>query len=106
VKEQRYASKKTEGSVPVVLGDSLYMLMPEKVHEFMAKAYQYIGKSLPMPLIKPNILLLGRPKSGKTSLAKSLAHEFDILYISMTMVLNAIVQHADDSLLTSQVAKC
>jgi adenylate kinase family enzyme len=44
----------------------------------------------PQPQVKPRICVVGRPKSGKTSLAKQIAKSFDLEYLTVENILEFI----------------
>jgi hypothetical protein len=81
----------------------MYYLKTEKlVEQFIANTFAYVSKSLP-PLVPASLFILGPPKSGKTMFAQRIAKSLDLVYLNVPIVLEAILEGNEDTLLHDKV---
>ena len=45
-------------------------------------------------LVPLQLLMLGRPKSGKTTLAKAIAKQYNLIYVSVQSVIEKVIERA------------
>jgi broad-specificity NMP kinase len=57
----------------------------------------------PKPVVRPTVCILGRPKSGKSGLATKLAQEYNLVHITVPIILESIVHGKDDTKLAEKV---
>jgi predicted NACHT family NTPase len=86
----------------------------KNVAEFMANTFAYVRESeysellpntiAPPPLVAASLFVLGPPKSGKTMFAQRIAINLDLVYLNVPIVLEAILEGKDDSLLHDKVS--
>ncbi|KAJ3024107.1 adenylate kinase [Thoreauomyces humboldtii] len=88
----RYITKSSAGSLPVVFGDHIYFLKDKPSRKrFLADIWRYANQPAPPPVVRPRICIVGGAKSGKTSAAKGLAAELDAVYLDVPLVLQSIL---------------
>ena len=81
-----------QGKLPVICGDQIYFLRDRKARkEFITRPLTYIFEAPTQPIVLPTICVVGPPKSGKTTLSKSIAAEKELVYLSVPDILNSIL---------------
>lgn len=86
------------GSFPAGHGKFIYYLKTEDLRtEFIHNTYSYINNPAPKPIIAPIVFILGPPKSGKTLAAKRIAEKYDLVYLTIPIILQAILDGKEDS---------
>jgi hypothetical protein len=102
------------GKYQVAQDGKIYYLKSEKlVAEFIANTFAYVRESeysehsfitcTPPPLVPASLFILGPPKSGKTMFAQRIAISLDLVYLNVPIVLEAILEGKEDSLLHDTV---
>ncbi|KAJ3273051.1 adenylate kinase [Terramyces sp. JEL0728] len=80
------------GSIPVVYRDEIYFLKnKQNEKEFTRNTNQYLPCSAPEPILSPTCCILGNPKAGKTTLAKALESALDCVHLTVSSVLQTIL---------------
>lgn len=91
------------GKYTVACDQEVYFLKSEQLaKEFVSNTFSYVGvastkKSAPMPLVVPSLFVLGPPKSGKSLVARKISESFNLVYLTVPIVLEAILEGNDDS---------
>ena len=59
----------------------------------------------PPPFVSPTISIVGPPKSGKTFIATRIAREFDIVYLTVPIIVQTILDGKENTDLHDKVAR-
>lgn len=59
--------------------------------ELVSDVKRYASLSAPLPPVAPSCLIMGPPLCGKTTLAKRLAEQLDMVYIDMEVRLGVVL---------------
>lgn len=54
-------------------------------------------------MLSSTLCILGNPKAGKTTLAKSLAEKLDAIYLTISLILQSILDGNENTLLYDTV---
>lgn len=69
----------------------------------MENTFVYTVLPPPKPLINPAVCIVGRPKSGKTMLSKRVAKQFDLVYLTVPIVIQSILDAHENTQLHDDV---
>ncbi|ORY47443.1 P-loop containing nucleoside triphosphate hydrolase protein [Rhizoclosmatium globosum] len=85
--------RRLTGTKPVLYRDCIYYLRNEENRdEFIANIYEYINQPPPQTVVRPQICIVGRPKAGKSVAAERIAKEYDMVYLTISIIINSILQ--------------
>ncbi len=70
----------------------------------MENTYVYSVLPPPKPLINPAVCVVGRPKSGKTMLSKRVAKQFDLVYLTVPIIVQSILDAQEKTQLYEDVS--
>ncbi|KAJ3221922.1 adenylate kinase, partial [Clydaea vesicula] len=106
IAKNRCLTRASLGYLPVIHGEFVYYLRTETERkEFLENTFNFIDNPPPEPHIQPSIFIVGPPKSGKTLAAERIARDFDITYLTIPIILQAILDGKEDSELYEAVSK-
>ncbi|KAJ3282849.1 adenylate kinase [Borealophlyctis nickersoniae] len=92
------------GRVPVVYRDHIYFLQNKTNRdEFLQNTLEYVNQPSLPPTLPPTLFVLGRPKSGKTSLATQLAADMDVVYLTVASAVQILLEGQEPSPLHAKV---
>ncbi|KAI9142319.1 hypothetical protein BKA69DRAFT_1124009 [Paraphysoderma sedebokerense] len=99
-----YLSTSHYGKKPVVFGDYIYWLFGEdEEKDFLLNPIKYASLPIPNSYAVPSIAIIGGPRSGKTTVSRALANEFNAVYLTPEIVIQAIIETDEDSRLKDQI---
>uniref|UniRef100_A0A2K6GFB4 Adenylate kinase 9 n=1 Tax=Propithecus coquereli TaxID=379532 RepID=A0A2K6GFB4_PROCO len=79
---------------PVIHRQYIYFLSSKETKEkFMKNPIKYIRQPKPKPTVPIKIIIVGPPKSGKTTVAKKIASEYGLKRLSIGDTLRYILNH-------------
>ncbi|XP_063088089.1 adenylate kinase 9 isoform X2 [Cavia porcellus] len=79
---------------PVIHRQYIYFLSSKETKEkFMKNPIKYIRQPKPKPTMPVRIIIVGPPKSGKTTVAKKLASEYGLKHLSVGEALRTVLSH-------------
>ncbi|XP_062952746.1 adenylate kinase 9 [Cynocephalus volans] len=79
---------------PVIHRQYIYFLSSKETKEkFMKNPIKYIRQPKPKPTVPIRIIIVGPPKSGKTTVAKKLASEYGLKHLSIGEALRYILTY-------------
>ncbi|TPX69831.1 adenylate kinase [Spizellomyces sp. 'palustris'] len=88
LEKNRFLTRECTGTLPVVHGGCIYFLKDRNARtHFIQNTTHYTTLPPPPPLLRPHLTLLGPPKSGKTTLAKSIAQSLGLVYLDVETVV-------------------
>lgn len=83
------------GQRPIVLGNHIYFMKNQRnQREFLANPTKFISNEM-RPIITPRVCVVGKPKSGKTTIARQLANQFNAVYITIPQIIQTILDSKD-----------
>jgi adenylate kinase family enzyme len=92
------------GKLPVLHGDYIYFLSNSKYRdEFIGNILTYIGQPSPKLVVPPKIVIAGRPKSGKTDLAAKISAEYNLVHLTVPLILESIIAGKENMRLANEV---
>ncbi|KAJ3092712.1 adenylate kinase [Quaeritorhiza haematococci] len=92
------------GHKPVVYRDQIYFCSDEQARdELIGNTLTYVNQDPPKPIVRPTCVVLGRPKSGKTTLAKAVARDLQLVYLSIPIILQNIVDNHENTNLHDEI---
>jgi adenylate kinase family enzyme len=93
------------GSIPVILDDYVYYLKDEHaVKTFLENPYFYNHQNDPKPVLATATIIVGNEKAGKTTLAKGLCEDPNVVYITASSVVEAILAGDEVTLLAEDLS--
>ncbi|KAJ3357640.1 adenylate kinase [Entophlyctis luteolus] len=98
--------KRLTGTKPVIFKQHIYYLGNEESREeFIANTKDYISQPPPQPIVRPRIFILGRPKSGKSTLASRIAAENDLVHLTVPVIINSIMAEKKNLEFVSKISE-
>jgi hypothetical protein len=92
------------GTVPVSFGEHIYFLKDEdSAKQFIVSPSYFLLSKPPQPMLFPTLCILGDVKSGKTYLAESLSKVMNAVYLTVPIILQAILDSNEATTLCEQV---
>jgi adenylate kinase family enzyme len=64
---------------------------------------KYVSQPEPQPVVRPRICILGRPKAGKSILASKLSIEYDMVLLTIPIILESILAGNENTSLARKV---
>ncbi|KAJ3336018.1 adenylate kinase, partial [Kappamyces sp. JEL0680] len=87
---------KNFGSVPIMYDNKVYFAKnASKAQQFLANPTLYSTIPSPKPVLASTSCIVGNPKSGKTSLGKAIAVELDAVHLTVSSVLQTILDGSE-----------
>ena len=77
----------------------------EAKKEFFARPTSFVFKAAPKPIVHPTVCIIGPPKSGKTSLAHSIANSMEMVYLTVPDIIRSILQGNETTSLYEKLSK-
>lgn len=104
LKNNRKFSVQSFGNHPILVGDEIYYLKSKQnILEFQANPARYIKQGPPQPILATTLCILGNPKSGKTTLGKKLASVLDAVHLTVSTILQIILDGQEVTSLHEQI---
>ncbi|KAI9344788.1 hypothetical protein DFJ73DRAFT_626763, partial [Zopfochytrium polystomum] len=104
--KHRSPLRRPQGKKPVIYREHIFWLRDnDSREEFMANTQAYVHLPPPKNPAPPKICLLGRPKCGKTELSEKLAAEYDIVHLTVPLILESILSERNNGQLANQVTE-
>eukprot|EP00698_Gefionella_okellyi_P008508 TRINITY_DN210_c0_g1_i2.p1 TRINITY_DN210_c0_g1~~TRINITY_DN210_c0_g1_i2.p1 ORF type:complete len:3780 (+),score=1127.00 TRINITY_DN210_c0_g1_i2:350-11689(+) len=108
------------GTLPILYRHHIYFAFSEEERaKFIASPLKYIGQPLPLPPILPHVVVVGPPKSGKSTLCEALSKQLGVVHLSGTEILRRTIAsdsqlgrvvdralHRGDQVTDEQLNKC
>ena len=95
---------KENPTYPVIFRDYIYFLSSEENKErFMAQPQMYITQARTRPLVPIKIMIIGPPKSGKTTLANGFVKEFGLVRLSIGEILRKVISTHPHTILVREI---
>ncbi|KAJ3218873.1 adenylate kinase [Dinochytrium kinnereticum] len=92
------------GTKPIVYGDHIYFVKGEaQVKDFLENTLGYISLPPPKPVVRPRVCILGRPKSGKSTLAAKACAELELIHLTIPSVLDSLLARGDNCNLSLKI---
>ncbi|KAJ3018566.1 UNVERIFIED_CONTAM: adenylate kinase [Siphonaria sp. JEL0065] len=105
LKKNSSVLKRLTGTKPVVYRTHIYYLRNEEnQEEFISNLHEYISQPPPQPVVRPQVCILGRPKSGKSVAAARIAREYDMVHLTVPIIVNSIIEGKENLELSKQLA--
>ncbi|XP_069929809.1 adenylate kinase 9 isoform X4 [Oryctolagus cuniculus] len=83
---------------PIIHRQYIYFLSSKETKEkFMKNPIKYIRQPKPKPTVPIRIVIVGPPKSGKTTVAKKIANEYGLKRLSMGEALRSVLNHHQEA---------
>ncbi|KAJ3138794.1 adenylate kinase [Physocladia obscura] len=104
VKKNASVLKRPTGTKPALYRNHVYYFRSEEDREeFLANTFEYISQPAPQPVVRPHICILGRTKSGKTALAAKIAAQYDLVHLTIPIIINSIINGKEKINLAVQI---
>ncbi|KAI8807242.1 hypothetical protein BJ742DRAFT_317871 [Cladochytrium replicatum] len=104
MKNQGRNTKLKKGRLPVLFEDQIYFLRNEANRgHFMKNPKEYVVQSSPSIILRPTVAVVGRAKVGKTTLARRIAMDHNMIYLDIPIVIQSILEGAELTTLRLQV---
>ncbi|KAM4866420.1 adenylate kinase 9 isoform 2-T5 [Thomomys bottae] len=88
------AGNSSNSSYPVIHRQYIYFLSSKETKEkFMKNPIKYIQQPKPKPTVPVKVMIVGPPKSGKTTVAKRLVSEYGLKRLSIGEALRGILNN-------------
>lgn len=92
------------GTKPVVFGQHVYFVKNDaNVAEFCFRPRYYCSNLKPSPMLFTTVCIVGDTKSGKTTLAASLAKSLDAVHLTIPKILQGIIDGQEITLLCDEL---
>jgi adenylate/nucleoside-diphosphate kinase len=92
------------GTIPVLFGEHIYFLKDENsIKQFLVSPKYFLLSKPPQPMLFPTVCILGDVKSGKTTLAEGLSKVMNAVYLTVPIILQAIIDSNEATTLCEQV---
>ena len=92
------------GKLPVLHGDHIYFLSDSKHRdEFLGNILKFISQPPPKLVVPPKIMIVGRPKSGKTDLAAKISAEYNLVHLTIPLIIDSIIAGKENTRLWKEV---
>jgi adenylate kinase family enzyme/YHS domain-containing protein len=92
------------GDSPVCIGDHIYFVKgKQNVSEFEKKLATYTNQVEPKPALGSTCCIVGNPKAGKSSLALSLVERLDAVHLTVSKILQSILDGSESTSLYEQI---
>ncbi|KAI8854450.1 hypothetical protein BC829DRAFT_439159 [Chytridium lagenaria] len=77
---------------PVSMASSVSVMQRQ---DFLENTLEYVTLASPKPVVRPRVCILGRPKSGKTTLAIKACAELELIHLSIPSVLESLLSSGE-----------
>jgi adenylate/nucleoside-diphosphate kinase len=94
------------GNVTIQCGDYVYFVKDKLEASFHVNPSLYISQTHIQPVLASNCCIVGNPKSGKSALAEALARELDAIPLTVTLILQTILDGNENTALFEKVCRC
>lgn len=91
------------GTVAIQSGDYIYFVKEKKEASFHLNPSLYISQERPQPVLSSNCCIVGNPKAGKSALADALSRELDSIPLTVTSILQTIIDGNENTSLCEKV---
>jgi stage III sporulation protein SpoIIIAA len=93
---------KNIGSIPVEYENHIIFLKDQySLNLFIKSPSLYLTNEKLKPMIFPTFCIVGNPKSGKTTLSKAIAEQFDLAVLTIANIIVSIME-SDEGLSVAQ----
>lgn len=93
------------GKLPVLHGDHIYFLSDSKHRdEFLGNILKFISQPPPKLVVPPKIMIVGRPKSGKTDLAAKISAEYNLVHLTIPLIIDSIIAGKENTRLWKEIS--
>lgn len=100
-------SKSLKGKKAVSFGDYIYFLRTDEAREeFLRNPLKYVTQKPLVPILKTTLCVVGRPKSGKSSLCVKLCQELDLVHLTVPRIVESILEAGEETQLAVNLRKC
>ncbi|KAF7690035.1 adenylate kinase 9 isoform X1 [Silurus meridionalis] len=93
-------------SFPVLFHNFIYFFASKETRNtFMTSPIKYLRQPKPKPSLPIKLAIIGSPKSGKTTVARTFAREYGLAHLSISDVVQTVLSNNDKTELATETLK-
>ncbi|KAJ3094596.1 adenylate kinase [Phlyctochytrium planicorne] len=92
------------GNKPIIYGDHIYFLKNEaNCKDFLENTLEFVSQPAPKPIVRPKVCVIGRPKSGKTTLSLRACADLELIPLTLPRIIESLLSKGEHSNLSKKI---